>query len=299
MIATPVFTHVELCTRSLLAGKHTFVEKPLATSASHADELCGWRGRASACSCAVTRSSTRPAGQRRQAHARRAACSGDVYFISSSRVNLGLHQRDIERHLGPRPARLLDPAALAGRAAGRRARDRAATRSSHGVVGRRLRDAAVPVGHRGPGRAELARAEQAAAHRRRRQREDGRLRGRRRGAGPAVRPRRRLPRPGDVRRVPAVLPDGRHRLAEARYVRAAGGRAPGLRPSRPCAGRHARTTAALARDVVAITEAASRSLEAGGAEVRVERSAPLYALPGGIASGGAPVDVSLAAGAGA
>jgi predicted dehydrogenase len=38
--------------------------------------------------------------------------------------------------------------------------------------------------------------------------------------------------------------------------------------------------AALARDVVAITEAASRSLDAGGAEVRVERSAPLYALSG-------------------
>jgi hypothetical protein len=32
--------------------------------------------------------------------------------------------------------------------------------------------------------------------------------------------------------------------------------------------------ASLARDVVAIAEAASRSLEAGGAEVRVERSAP-------------------------
>src|SRR3954465_10253274 len=41
IIATPVFTHVELCTRSLLAGKHTFVEKPLATSAPLADELIG------------------------------------------------------------------------------------------------------------------------------------------------------------------------------------------------------------------------------------------------------------------
>ena len=51
---------------------------------------------------------------------------------------------------------------------------------------------------------------------------------------------------------------------------------------------------ALARDVVAITEAASRSLEAGGAEVSVERSATKYALPGGIPAGDAPVDVSLA-----
>ena len=39
VIATPVFSHVELCTRSLIAGKHTFVEKPLATSSALADQL--------------------------------------------------------------------------------------------------------------------------------------------------------------------------------------------------------------------------------------------------------------------
>src|SRR5947207_13675486 len=30
VVATPVYTHVHLCTRSLMASKHTFVEKPLA-----------------------------------------------------------------------------------------------------------------------------------------------------------------------------------------------------------------------------------------------------------------------------
>ena len=39
VIATPVFSHVALATRSLMAGKHTFVEKPLATSSTSADEL--------------------------------------------------------------------------------------------------------------------------------------------------------------------------------------------------------------------------------------------------------------------
>src|ERR1700750_2613562 len=39
LIATPVFSHVALCTRSLSAGKHTFVEKPLATSTAKADAL--------------------------------------------------------------------------------------------------------------------------------------------------------------------------------------------------------------------------------------------------------------------
>src|SRR5439155_17310445 len=32
IIATPVFTHFELASRALRAGKHTFVEKPLAAS---------------------------------------------------------------------------------------------------------------------------------------------------------------------------------------------------------------------------------------------------------------------------
>jgi predicted dehydrogenase len=39
VIATPVFTHYELASRSLAAGKHTFIEKPLAASSSEADEL--------------------------------------------------------------------------------------------------------------------------------------------------------------------------------------------------------------------------------------------------------------------
>ena len=38
-IATPVFTHFDLASRSLDAGKHTFVEKPLAPSSELASEL--------------------------------------------------------------------------------------------------------------------------------------------------------------------------------------------------------------------------------------------------------------------
>jgi predicted dehydrogenase len=39
VIATPVITHFDLARRALLAGKHTFVEKPLANSAAQAAEL--------------------------------------------------------------------------------------------------------------------------------------------------------------------------------------------------------------------------------------------------------------------
>src|SRR5437764_5360572 len=39
LLATPVFTHYELGRRCLEAGKHTFVEKPLAPSAAGASQL--------------------------------------------------------------------------------------------------------------------------------------------------------------------------------------------------------------------------------------------------------------------
>src|SRR4051794_1575107 len=39
VIATPVHTHHAIAAKSLLAGKHTLVEKPLARSTAEADEL--------------------------------------------------------------------------------------------------------------------------------------------------------------------------------------------------------------------------------------------------------------------
>jgi predicted dehydrogenase len=93
-LVTPVFTHFELASRSLRAGKHTFVEKPLAPSAALADELIGLaREQDRVLMCGHTFIYSPPVRALKSMLLERRL--GEVYFISSSRVNLGLHQRDV------------------------------------------------------------------------------------------------------------------------------------------------------------------------------------------------------------
>jgi predicted dehydrogenase len=94
IIATPVHTHHMLAAEALDAGKHVFVEKPLAQSSELADdlaELANDRGRTLMCGHTFVYSPPVRAVKRML----EAGTLGDVYFISSSRVNLGLHQRDV------------------------------------------------------------------------------------------------------------------------------------------------------------------------------------------------------------
>jgi predicted dehydrogenase len=94
VIATPVFTHYDLCCRSLLAGKHTFVEKPLANSTARAEDLvrlASAQQRVIMCGHTFVYSPAVRAVKRLL----EGAALGEIYFISSSRVNLGLHQRDV------------------------------------------------------------------------------------------------------------------------------------------------------------------------------------------------------------
>ena len=94
VIATPVFTHYYLARASLEAGKHTFVEKPLAPSAQEADELIRLSDEVDRrLMCGHTFLYSPPV--RAVADMLRDGHLGEVYFISSSRVNLGLHQRDV------------------------------------------------------------------------------------------------------------------------------------------------------------------------------------------------------------
>lgn len=94
LLATPVYTHYDLAMRCLQAGKHTFVEKPLAPSGEQAGELievAGERGLMLMCGHTFLYS---PPVRAVKALIDSGAL-GDLYFISSSRVNLGLHQRDV------------------------------------------------------------------------------------------------------------------------------------------------------------------------------------------------------------
>jgi predicted dehydrogenase len=94
IIATPVHTHYPLASQALQAGKHVFVEKPLAQSSELADDLAelAREGRR-ILMCGHTFLYSPPV--RAVKRMIEGGTLGDIFFISSSRVNLGLHQRDV------------------------------------------------------------------------------------------------------------------------------------------------------------------------------------------------------------
>jgi predicted dehydrogenase len=102
LLATPVFTHYELGRRCLEAGKHAFIEKPLAASAPEATQLTELAAkRHLVLMCGHTFLYSPPVRMVREMIA--GGELGELFFISSSRVNLGLHQRDasVVWDLGP------------------------------------------------------------------------------------------------------------------------------------------------------------------------------------------------------
>jgi predicted dehydrogenase len=94
VLATPVHTHYELARRCMEAGKHTFVEKPLAPSTGQAADLIDYAARRElVLMCGHTFLYSPPVRAVRDLIDQGEL--GDIYFVSSSRVNLGLHQRDV------------------------------------------------------------------------------------------------------------------------------------------------------------------------------------------------------------
>ena len=93
-VVTPVSTHHDLAMRALNAGKHVFVEKPLAASSDLAVDLIrAAYERELVLMPGHTFLYSPPVNRVRELI--RAGDLGDIYFISMSRVNLGLHQSDV------------------------------------------------------------------------------------------------------------------------------------------------------------------------------------------------------------
>jgi predicted dehydrogenase len=94
VIATPVHTHFDLAVRCIDAEKHVYVEKPLAPSVEDADDLIAFaEQRDVKLMCGHTFLYS-PA-VRSVKNMLEQGELGEVFFLSSSRVNLGLHQQDI------------------------------------------------------------------------------------------------------------------------------------------------------------------------------------------------------------
>jgi predicted dehydrogenase len=93
-VATPPLTHTDLVGRSLSAGKHTFVEKPLAGSSQDAEHLLDLAAEQElVLMCGHTFLYSPPV--RTVKRLLDESALGELFFISSSRVNLGLHQKDV------------------------------------------------------------------------------------------------------------------------------------------------------------------------------------------------------------
>lgn len=93
-IATPVSTHHELAAAALRAGKHVLVEKPLAASSAEATQLIELaRQEERVLMPGHTFLYSPPVNMSRDLI--RSGELGEIYFISTSRVNLGLHQPDV------------------------------------------------------------------------------------------------------------------------------------------------------------------------------------------------------------
>ena len=94
VIATPVGTHYELAVAALEAGKHVFVEKPLAASSGDALELMRLSERRGLVLMpGHTFLYSPPVNMVRDLI--ETGELGEIYFVSTSRVNLGLHQPDV------------------------------------------------------------------------------------------------------------------------------------------------------------------------------------------------------------
>jgi predicted dehydrogenase len=93
VVATPPSTHYALCKRALLAGKHVLVEKPLAKTSAHARELIELADQRGLVIMPGHTFLYSPAVNKVRELIDKDAV-GEVYFVTSARMNLGNYQAD-------------------------------------------------------------------------------------------------------------------------------------------------------------------------------------------------------------
>ena len=93
-IATPVSTHFELAMQVLQAGKHVWVEKPLAATSEQAIRLIGEADRRNRM-LMVDHTFVYTGAVRKIRELVATNGLGDIYYYDSVRVNLGLFQHDV------------------------------------------------------------------------------------------------------------------------------------------------------------------------------------------------------------
>jgi len=93
VIATPVETHYKLAKKALLHDKDVFIEKPMAASSEEAEELikiCEERGRV----LMVGHTFLYNPAVRKVKEIIDKGDLGQIYYITSTRINLGIHRKD-------------------------------------------------------------------------------------------------------------------------------------------------------------------------------------------------------------
>ena len=94
VIATPVKHHYSLAKASLLAGKHTFIEKPMASSSAECEELIEIAER-NGLVLMIDHTFLYSSPVQKIAQIVQAGDLGEIRYINCRRLNLGLFQKDI------------------------------------------------------------------------------------------------------------------------------------------------------------------------------------------------------------
>ena len=113
LVATPIRTHFPIAKAVLEAGKHVFIEKPMTADTLRPASWWSWPTR-KGLTLMVGHTFVFSPPVRKVKELIDAGELGDIYFVTTQRVNLGLHQKDVSVIWDLAPHDLSHPVLLAG-----------------------------------------------------------------------------------------------------------------------------------------------------------------------------------------